>query len=530
MKRTVAFVLVAALLATAVVGPATAADPPRRAELTVHQPHYINSQVGTEDSGNLTVYKARGEVIRLQPENFNASDVVEVSIAEDVGSISFQRDRGVFELDSEGVEGTFRVTWSVREQVRENVRDGNTTDTVARNVTREYGAIIRTSDVDLAHVPSSRIDDLRSDAENWSEVESLYGSVGNPDKSIEKKLQFGANLVDAAHAPVKALSGDFGMAIQAVFFSAGGLIFFALWNIPHLLRSRRLRSENKELKEKIGDYEDIDDALDEIFTERRKRYLKEKSFNDWFDDRTAYWLRGNLAPEPWSGFRRIMSMLSPAHLNSIVAGAMLGTDHSVAIVEHEPDDVATDGGDQGDDAELEHRDVVAARMVADDVEPDELDENERVIDSSDELTSEIAAAFDTETLDSGVIRRNDVELRSIALPVGNTPRDDDFIEQLNVSIPDDFRSREHFAEVLETIIRKVAASDYSNADGEIEPERDLANLLMGFAAIGGESYNQPYLRYIRDLMIHNLDRLDASERTTDVVEEARDRKDQGSGS
>lgn len=531
MKRRLLVVFaVLALVASGVIGAAgaQAADGgTRSADLKIYQPHYIEGSVVKDDSGNLTLYKTRGRVLEIAPVNFNASNVESVRIAEDQGTIRYDATRRVFVFDSNGIEGTFRVTWVVREPVRKNIVRNNTTQTVTQTVEREYGAVIQTSKVELAHIPTNRLESMRNDAENWSEVASLYESVGNPRKSIEQKLQFGARLVDAAYNPLKALSGDFGLAVQAIFMSAGGLVFFALWNLPHLIRGRRLRRENKDLKEKIGEYQDIDDALDEIFTAKRKRYLREKSWNDWFDDRTASWLRRNFAPEPWSGFRRIMAMLSPAHLNGIVAGAMLETGDYVAVVERVDTTTATDGGTQADDPD-QGVDVVAARMVhVDDHDSDALDAREQVIESSDGITDEIAARFDPSSLESDVLRSGDVELRSVALPVGNTPEADDFVDELNVSIPDDFQSREHFAEVLETIIRKTAATDFSTTDGEIDAERDLANLLMGFAAIGGESYNQPYLRYIRDLMLHNIDRLDASRRMRDVVEEARDRHDGG---
>lgn len=502
------------------VGAQSANAEKRSADLKIYQPHYIDGSVVEDNRRNVTMYKTQGRVLEIKPLNFNASDVESVRIAEDQGEIRYDGDRGVFVFDSTGVEGTFAVTWVVHESVEKNIVENNTTRTVEQTVVREYEAVVQTSKTDLAHIPTSRIEQLRTDAENWSEVATLYQSVGNPTKSLESKLQLGANLVDAWHNPIKALSGDFGMAIQALFFSAGGLILFALLMLPHVVRSRRLRRENKSLKEKIGDYEEIDDALDEIFTAKRRKSLREKSFNEWFDDRTASWLRREFAPEPWSAFRRIMAMLSPGQLNGIVAGAMLDTGEHVAVVERL--DTASDGGDPdgGDDAV----EIVSARMVdADDFGEDELAPREYLVESSDDLTEEIAARFDTSTLESDVLRRGDVEITSVALPIGNTPQADDFVEELNVSIPDDFETREHFATVLLTIIKKVSASDFATPEGEVDPERDLANLLMGFAAIGGESYNQPYLRFIRDLMIHNIDRLDASRRLVDAVEEERDR-------
>lgn len=48
----------------------------------------------------------------------------------------------------------------------------------------------------------------------------------------------------------------------------------------------------------------------------------------------------------------------------------------------------------------------------------------------------------------------------------------------------------------------------------------------------GEGYNNPYMRHIRDLMIHNQDKLNASKRIRSAVTEARDNtdKNQGAGS
>jgi hypothetical protein len=559
MNRTFALVLVLAV-ATAAIMPAGAVASDRattvdtkRADLTIIQPHYIGGSVEAKQGGNETVYQASGRELTIVPENFDAADVVSVDVKENEGSISYAPDRGVFVFDTGGVEGSYTITWVVNEQVQKDVVENDTTKTVNESVTNTYSAVLSVDKVDLAHVSNSQLDGLRSDAENWSETADLYGSVGNPNKPIEKKLQLGARLVEAWNNPIEALQGDFGIAVQSVFLTAGGLILFILWNIPHLVRSRRLRKENKELKEKIGDYEAIDEALDEIFTERRKQYLREKSFNDWFDDRTAAWLRRNLAPDPWAGFRKLAAMLSPEHLNGIVAGAMLDSGRFVAIIEreHGDEDVATDGGDPatpagGSDAEqvsdedrdeqhaddAPEADVVTARMYRADGDLGglELEPHESVVSDSDDLTADVTEKIDPGTLDSEVLRNGDVELRSVALPVSNTADQDDLVERLNVSIPEDFETREHFATVLETLIKKVAASDFSNAEGEVEPERDLANFLMAFSTIYGESYDQAYLRYMRDLMLHNLDRLDASERTRNVVEEARDRTDQGAGS
>lgn len=510
------------------VAPAMAAESPtapQRAELQIWQPHYVDSNIGTDDAGNLTVYSVTGNEIQIQPRNFDAKNVTKVRIEESKGTIRYDAARNVYVFNAEGTEGTFTVYWTVKRSVKKNVVRNNTTTTATVQKTVTYGSIIKTRKTGLSHVQSGVLKSLRSDAENWSEVQSLYSEVGAAGKPIEKKLQLGANLVAAMHNPVKALKGDFGQAVQTLFFSAGGLLVFILTQLPNIVRNRRLRKENKDLKEKIGDYEDIDDALDDIFSEKRKRWLREQSFNDWFDDRTAAWLRREVGPNPWAAFRRIMSMVSPAHLNSIVAGAMLDTGDHVVLVER--DEVAADGG-----TEDEVVSVATARLEdANLVDEDDLEDGKELLRSSEGLTEEIVGRLDVAELDSEILRRGDVDLRSVALPVANHPDDDDFVQELNVNIPTDFETREHFAEVLLTLIQKVEATDYATDDGEIRADRDLANLLMSFGSVGGEAYGEPYLRYFRDLMIHNVEQLDASKRTKTVVEEKRDRhQQQGSGS
>lgn len=516
MKRLVAILLVLTVLSTGVVAGQEAGNGPIGAELKIYQPHYIDSGVTTDSSGDLPIYETSGRQLEIAPINFRPRDVERVEISEGVGSIRFDATRKVWVLDSGGTEGTFTVLFTVRETAKVNRSNSTETQTVVRT----YGAKIQTEKTALSHIPTGDVERLQSDAENWSEVASLYRSVGREGAPIEQKLKFGANLVDAATAPTRALSGDISAAVTTLFMTAGGLIVFILTQIPHLVRSRRIRRENKELKERIGDYEAIDEAADELVSERRKRYLRERSLNDWFSDHDAAWLRRNLAPDPWAAFRRILTMLSPVHIKGVVVGAMLDSDRYVIVAEN---DVRADGGGGFD--------FSGSYYMAD---ADQVDDDVETIDSTDELhdlddRNEIVEQIDGETLDSEVLLTGDVEIRSVALPISNVPADDDLVAKLNVSIPEDFETRERFAEILSRLIIKVAATEYSDEEGYIRPERDLANLLLGFATVGGEAYGSPYLRLIRDLFVHNIDSLDASERAKQVVKESRDSGEKDGG-
>jgi len=143
----------------------------------------------------------------------------------------------------------------------------------------------------------------------------------------------------------------------------------------------------------------------------------------------------------------------------------------------------------------------------------------------DDEFDELLDVIDADKLDADILRRDDVDLTGVDLPVGNSAGGDDVVSELNAEIPGDFETREAFAETLLTIVEKTLATDFTTEDGHVDPRRDAANFLMSFASVGAESYEIPYFRWLRNVMVRNVDELDPSDRVDEAVREVKDNAD-----
>lgn len=547
-RAIVLFVVVASVLAPAATAAATygvqSADH-EHADLNVYQPHYIDNTVETERTGNYTTYFAEGAVLKLRTENFDYQNVTDFGIEEDAGSLKFESSSGRYVLDTNGQSGTYTAYWRVEKTIveTETVTEGNetTTKNVTTQVEKTYSARIKVDKTNLVHVSPSKVKQWKEDASNWSEAKALFGSVGDPGKPVAYKMGRGAKFVDFFHNPLQVFSGDLTAIVMLLFSTAGGWFLLAVSVGPVLLFTRKVVKERNEARDKLGDYENIDEATDEIMSEKRKRYLRERSWNDWFDDHTAHWLRTEAGwTNPWVGFREVCRLLSPKNVERIVVRAMANAGYIasvdrddagkivdaevVSVEDVDPDDgVSTDGGELValNPAQIDSNDGVSTDGGA--VVPADTDADLSVLGEGE--FDDLLDALDASTLESDVLRRDDVELAGINLPVANTDADDDVVAQLNAEIPGDFETREQFADILLAIVEKTLATDYATEDGYVDPRRDVSNFLMTFASVGAESYEIPYLRWTRDVLIRNVDELDPSARVEQAVKEVKGNAD-----
>lgn len=535
-RTIVVFVLLASLLApaaTAAAGIGVQSGDHEHADLTVYQPHYIDNTVETERTGNYTTYFAEGAVLELRTENFAYANVTDFGIEENAGSLKYDSSSGRYVLDTNGQSGTYTAYWRVEQSVTE--------DNETKTVEKTYAARLKVDKTDLVHVSPSKVKQWKEDASNWSEAKALFASVGDPGKPVEYKMGRGAKYVDFFYDPLQVFSGDLTAIVMLLFSTAGGWFLLAVSVGPVLLFTRKVVKERNEARDKLGDYEDIDEATDEIMSEKRKRYLRERSWNDWFDDHTAHWLRTEAGwTNPWVGFREICRLLSPKNVEQIVVRAMANAGYIasverddagkivdaevVSVEDVDPDDgVSTDGGEF---VALNPAQVGSTDGVSTDgggVIPADTDADVSVL--GDGEFDDLLDALDASTLESDVLRRDDVDLSGINLPVANTDADDDVVAQLNAEIPGDFETREQFADILLAIVEKTLATDYATEDGYVDPRRDVSNFLMTFASVGAESYEIPYLRWTRDVLIRNVDELDPSARVQEAVKEVKGNAD-----
>jgi len=470
-------------------------DQPTGAELTLYQPHYITAQPAVgETSDGYKSYDVRGARIEMLPDNFNQSDVLQFAVEEDEATLRYNERTGQYVLDTGGNDGTYTVWWRVQETEQYNTVEDNVTVTKNRTVERRYAAKISVSDSDLSHVPASSLEQLRRDAGNWSDVEDRFEGVGPDSASIDQKLDDAARAYKFIVNPLGALTGD----VTATLIMAtrpGGMLVFGMLVIPLAIAALRYSRQKQRLQNKLGKYRDIREAVDEIASWQRRRLLSEERWINWFDHSTAQWCKKNLGPNPWVGLRNLLRVLAPQSIKTIALSAMLSTGEYILV---------TDDRNNPSTAHVESPDYDGA-------------DGDQVIRSPGAVTDGIAMCVPVEQLDEDAIGRPDADVQVSDLPIQNID-DGKLVDELGVEIPTDFQSKEQFAEVMLEIVTRGLSSEYAKPTGEVKKSRDLANLLATFGSRYGEQYDIAYMRYLRDLMLYNLDALDPAERVETGIE------------
>lgn len=231
MRKTLtllAAVLILSLAAPFAAGPAVADTVERDAQLTIEQPHYIDSAVTQTTENETEIYEAQGEHLRLYPENFDPENVIGVFVEPEGASIQAD-DHGGYVLEADET-GTFTVIWEVERLVSE----GN--ETVTQQV--EYRADIRVTDgLDTTTIDQDRLDELEEDASEWRSInetataqagDSIWYSVLPGQPSGSEWIDSALDKQQLVHNP----GAVFGRGMITVFIglvSFGGALLLALW-------------------------------------------------------------------------------------------------------------------------------------------------------------------------------------------------------------------------------------------------------------------------------------------------------------
>lgn len=231
LRCLVALLLVASVTAPFVAGTATAStslNETRDADLSIEQPHYVTGAVGETIENETQIYEVEGTPLRLYPENFDADDVVGVTVTPEDATIH-EGDRGEFVLEPEET-GTYTVIF----EVEELVSTGNETATQRT----AYRADIRvTGGLDTAVVSQDRLDALEEDAEAWQDINatanqqaenSLWYSILPGQPSGPEWIDSALDKQQLVHNP----GAVFGRGLMTVFIglvSFGGMLLLALW-------------------------------------------------------------------------------------------------------------------------------------------------------------------------------------------------------------------------------------------------------------------------------------------------------------
>lgn len=263
-----------------------AADTEASANLDVTQPHYVDSDVGVDTSGDRPTYLTSGRVLYLTPENFNAANVTDYGIREREGELTYDADLGAYKLNTDGTNGTLHVYWVSETSRQVEVTENNTTTVETVTETTRYEAAIQTENTNLQHVQPGLIDRYRSDAANWSEWESTICEItGGADScNIQQETQQAVNQMKIIHNPTALFTGGLTAALILLFTSPGGLLLVLVDKVREHFAGRAERSRLNQIESLDSDRATVEDELDILDREKRQRNAATQDIGELIED------------------------------------------------------------------------------------------------------------------------------------------------------------------------------------------------------------------------------------------------------
>ncbi len=482
---------------------------PKQAELYVEQPRHVTSTVRTTSDDSAITYTVSGEIIEVEPLNFDAGTVVEASVRENEATLRFDDGIGRWLLDTQGVAGSYRLTFRTR----------------ANGTYTTYHATINVEQADYAHLPPAQVDGMEEQAENWEWVVDEFQGAGLVSDGADVE-QVQAVIEDAVtwykfyDNPLSGLSGQFlTFAIMLAKWPAGWIILGAIATLA-FWRVGATKKENRKLKRQFADIENIDESKREAQERELKRILSMKTFQDLgLTDTDAQAVKEHCGVEnPRQFLDRFTSFFTEIQAVGLLLSAYDQLDHTISVTRRDGEII---------DAELVDDSAIADGGVSADAGNDgnEMEDTIRPSDA-DEV---VIKALDWSELTPNVLWQDDVDVSKLDLPINNDAESEgeDLIDEFGIPIGEDghqyhvIERREEFAEILIKIIEGIASSEFTDEEGRVRPEADLLDFLYTFTSVGAEQYRFS-LWDMRDILLRSRQKLDAGERLADLADRSRD--------
>lgn len=489
--RALILALVVVLAVAPAMAPAMAQTAAQQADIQIEQPRHVSQSVDTINENGTRVYTARGAYLELRPQNFNTSDVSKFVVQESEGILTYDKGTGEYVLDTQGNAGTYHVKWTVS----------------AENSTVLYQATIRVVTASYAHLPQSQYSQLKADARKGDELRQSIADSGDPDKSVDEKVEFGNRVRNFANNPFSVLTGQF-IALQTLRFltPAGwldlGMILALVYGLTRGLYSTiaRLRKQ-LEKEEQVSRREDI---------QRLKQYKsvlagQQMTEVDAIDDHQAAVLETSLGTNMFTALRNFWNTWGAGNLKRMYLDAMGAVGYRARVTRD----------DRGEVTAVEILDPEDGGALTDGGEP------------SGDLTplknapEDVVGALSWEQVDTRVFQR-DPDISAVDhLMVQNRDSDADLIGDLNVSIPEDFQSRQEFMEAIAAFLQHVQETEFTDDENYPRKDRTVLNHLFAFTTVMEQEYNVPLDLYWR-ACIWNADGLDRDDEARDVLSDITD--------
>lgn len=475
------------------------------ATLAIEQPEYVDDDVQTQSVNGTTMYVVNAGRVDVQPQSFDAADVVGFGVETDAGQLTYDDRMQVYEFDAQNETGTFRLYWEVEETRVVGSGENATTE----DVTVRYSAVIKVAESpQYAHLPSGDLEQQREDAENWSTFVGGIRDIAGENADVQDAVDYMFNTLMIKHQPLAALSGNFTAIVLLAFSTLGGLLFLALIGAVHLLsRFTDIKYINR-FESLKAEEKDIDEKLSDLQLKERLQALGRADWNDLFDDYTSRAYR-NMAETPKKAINRLTSVRRPVNLVNHRLQAMGQLGYRAAVEEAQ-----TDGGDDAGDQDA---DIVSAHIVPPHEDVPEGYRVDDLADPSEPLVREVMA--DDEVRDFNLVSAPvDVD----AITVEQTPMD---LEELMVALEierDDFDSVDEWGDYLVEFVEFVHKHDYTDDHGSPNEIQFILNEWMDTDDLLGDAFDIPQFKYeseaIARALIERDPVADAEAQVDDIVE------------
>lgn len=528
---TVAF-LIAMLLVPMAATPAAAnlSYGDERADLDIREEAWIDSDDSSnvDRTTNRTIYGVEGPRYEIALKNVPHENVTDYGVADGEASISYDAQRNVWVVEPAG-EGTIGLYWDA-------VEDGERT---------RYAASLEASNVQWTHHKPGEMQELRNDAENWSQAESSALHI-NPHQPADETISDGLTYAQFFDSPFASFRNDIKATVIMLTLRPGGLaILGVLLAISVIGAAAGYRYRNKTRKQ-FEEWDEIQTERDQVWLDKARRIIQQYGLSDLFPDHIARAMTNLFGPNPWVAFKNYMLMRSPTHTKGLVLQMMAQIGY-VGVVNRD---------DEGDIAEV--RAVHESQLEgADDFE--DLEPGGNAVPLRDLVNSgpfdpdddDVAADGGLETVPFETLRYDnredreklskvpggDLDLRvfddsvtvnadDIQLPIDNHNIEDaELIAEINPKFPGDFEDEQQYARVLGELLEFVVNHPlYTDDEGRVREEMDLLAFLGEMDSVLADKADFPVADTQRKALFWIAEELDPNSKLRDEID---DRKSSG---
>ena len=491
------------------------------AQLSIEQPLFVEDAVDIERTSNRTIYQVSGPEQRIILEGEEFENIVDFGILEGTGEFTADSQRQQFHLDATGEAGTRVIFFDVERsfETEQTVERDNETVTEIVSETDEirYVATIEIDRVQWDHLEGEQFVDLRTDADNWSEVSAEADRLS--DDPVEETISRSFTLYRFWDSPAATFLADAQAAVIILTSRPGGIAILGVLLGTMLAGSYGALKTAARYEREFEEVEDLDESRREVALQNARQVLSEADWGAMFPEHHARALRDLLGDDVWLGFKRYMLLRSPRSVKGTILQAM-GVVGYTALVKRNEERVPVEvviTEPKGRDSDLGEA-----------WESFDLD----AIDYEKQEHRDIIDLIPGSSLDLDVFTNADIALTDVRFPITNRDVDEkDLIDELDPRFPGDFEDEKQLAEALERMIEFVVSHDHTDSIGRSRREMDLLAFMNELDQLLCDRADFPVWHVERRILLFIAENIDPGEGLQDRIDElAEDGIDRGTGS